>query len=425
MPRHDRQAVRERLLGDDSHRRGDRPRGGPDPRGDARGRAHRRAHRSARSASSSHLSPLAGATATIAICMATYNSDPKLFRVQVESIRAQTDEDWVCLVGDDCSSPERFGDIEEIVGDDPRFIVLRSEERLGFYRNFERLLAAAPAGGRASSRSATTTTAGTRTSSPPCARRSRAPSSPTATSGSSTPKGTSARRRCSTAGARTTRTSPRSSISNTVAGRRLPRPPARGRARAAVSRGAGLGLPRSLARARLPLARADRLRRPACSMTTCSTPARCWGTSSRQPPRGRRRPEGVALGAARRSWRAGARPTSACYLQRDLQARVLLARCDAELTPRKRRALDAHDAGDALALRVRLARGRPLRRFAGRNETLGLESLLARAVIWRHLIGLAAPLAAPAGACRRRVPSSPSTPRASVARRRRWLAERG
>ncbi len=89
--------------------------------------------------------PVAGAASTIAICMATYDSDPKLFRIQVESIRAQTDTDWVCLVGDDCSSPERFSAIEEIVGDDPRFVVLRSEERLGFYRNFERLPSAAPA----------------------------------------------------------------------------------------------------------------------------------------------------------------------------------------------------------------------------------------------------------------------------------------
>ncbi|MDQ2676738.1 MAG: hypothetical protein M3Y34_08000, partial [Actinomycetota bacterium] len=36
---------------------------------------------------------LAGsATPVIAICMATYDSDPALFRAQVESIRAQTDE---------------------------------------------------------------------------------------------------------------------------------------------------------------------------------------------------------------------------------------------------------------------------------------------------------------------------------------------
>jgi Glycosyl transferase family 2 len=81
----------------------------------------------------------------IAVCMATYDPDPALLRAQVESLRAQTDRNWACVISDDCSSPERFAEITELVGGDERFVVSRSERRLGFYRNFERALGLAPA----------------------------------------------------------------------------------------------------------------------------------------------------------------------------------------------------------------------------------------------------------------------------------------
>jgi glycosyltransferase involved in cell wall biosynthesis len=83
---------------------------------------------------------------TIAICMATYDPPPDLLRVQLDSIRAQTDRRWICLISDDRSRPERFAAITDAVGDDPRFIVSRSERRIGFYRNFERALRMIPAG---------------------------------------------------------------------------------------------------------------------------------------------------------------------------------------------------------------------------------------------------------------------------------------
>ena len=82
----------------------------------------------------------------IAICMATFEPDIALFRAQVDSLRAQTDDRWICLISDDCSRPEHFDRIREVVGADPRFAVSRSEERLGFYGNFERALRLAPAG---------------------------------------------------------------------------------------------------------------------------------------------------------------------------------------------------------------------------------------------------------------------------------------
>ncbi|HET6831858.1 MAG TPA: glycosyltransferase, partial [Solirubrobacterales bacterium] len=82
----------------------------------------------------------------LAICMATWEPDPDLLAVQVESIRAQVESDWVCLISDDCSSPEGYAAIERAVGDDPRFVLSRSPRRLGFYRNFERALSMVPAG---------------------------------------------------------------------------------------------------------------------------------------------------------------------------------------------------------------------------------------------------------------------------------------
>lgn len=82
----------------------------------------------------------------VAICMTTHDPPMDLFRGQVESIRAQTHANWICLVSDDCSPPEVFDALREAVGEDGRFVLSRSSERLGFYANFERALSMAPAG---------------------------------------------------------------------------------------------------------------------------------------------------------------------------------------------------------------------------------------------------------------------------------------
>lgn len=82
----------------------------------------------------------------VAICMATYEPPDDLLSLQLDSIRAQTHRNWLCVISDDCSSPERFAALESAVGGDPRFMVSRSPRRLGFYRNFERALALAPLG---------------------------------------------------------------------------------------------------------------------------------------------------------------------------------------------------------------------------------------------------------------------------------------
>ncbi|MGB9182895.1 MAG: glycosyltransferase [Solirubrobacteraceae bacterium] len=81
---------------------------------------------------------------TIAVCMATYEPDLRLFSAQVGSLREQTDARWVCLISDDGSSPKRFAEMAALVGEDPRFVLTRSEQRLGFYGNFERALGLVP-----------------------------------------------------------------------------------------------------------------------------------------------------------------------------------------------------------------------------------------------------------------------------------------
>jgi glycosyltransferase involved in cell wall biosynthesis len=81
----------------------------------------------------------------IAICMGTFDPDPHLFRAQIDSLRAQTDPGWICLISDDHSSPERYAELCSIVGEDERFVISRCERRTGFYRNFERALTLAPA----------------------------------------------------------------------------------------------------------------------------------------------------------------------------------------------------------------------------------------------------------------------------------------
>lgn len=81
----------------------------------------------------------------VAICMATYHPPMELFQAQVDSIRAQTHGNWICLVCDDDSPAFSVRAIERVLGDDPRFVLLRNRDRAGFYGNFERVLRACPA----------------------------------------------------------------------------------------------------------------------------------------------------------------------------------------------------------------------------------------------------------------------------------------
>ncbi len=78
--------------------------------------------------------------------MATYDPPIDLFRRQIDSIRAQTHRNWVCLISDDDSSPAKLEEMREVLGDDRRLLLSVAERRGGFYRNFERALSMAPPG---------------------------------------------------------------------------------------------------------------------------------------------------------------------------------------------------------------------------------------------------------------------------------------
>ncbi len=80
----------------------------------------------------------------VAICMATHQPPLDLFAAQIASIKAQTHENWICIVSDDASSDVVVERMAPLL-DDPRFIFLRNRDRLDFYGNFERALRAVPA----------------------------------------------------------------------------------------------------------------------------------------------------------------------------------------------------------------------------------------------------------------------------------------
>jgi GT2 family glycosyltransferase len=92
--------------------------------------------------------PAPAAGPLVAICMATHQPPPDLLARQLDSIRAQTHANWVCVVSDDRSDPEHLAALEAGIAGDPRFVLSRSPHRLGFYRNFERALSLTPAAAR-------------------------------------------------------------------------------------------------------------------------------------------------------------------------------------------------------------------------------------------------------------------------------------
>jgi glycosyltransferase involved in cell wall biosynthesis len=87
---------------------------------------------------------MAAESPLVAIAMATFDPDPLLLERQIGSIREQTHENWVCLVSDDGSRPERLERLRSLIEGDERFTLAAGGERLGFYANFERALRMVP-----------------------------------------------------------------------------------------------------------------------------------------------------------------------------------------------------------------------------------------------------------------------------------------
>lgn len=81
---------------------------------------------------------------TIGIALASFRPEIELFRRQIESIRRQTYQNWMCAISDDGSGPQFVQEMTQVVGSDQRFVFLANSEHLGFYRNFERAIATIP-----------------------------------------------------------------------------------------------------------------------------------------------------------------------------------------------------------------------------------------------------------------------------------------
>lgn len=82
--------------------------------------------------------------AKIAICMAMYNPPKALFEAQINSLKAQTHRNWVCIITDDGTANEDFDRIRYALKSDARFHIFQNSERQNFYRNFETCLRRAP-----------------------------------------------------------------------------------------------------------------------------------------------------------------------------------------------------------------------------------------------------------------------------------------
>jgi O-antigen biosynthesis protein len=81
----------------------------------------------------------------VAVCLATYRPDAGHLAAQLDSLRAQTHRNWVCVISDDGSPQESMATVRSLIDGDDRFVLVANEENVGFYRNFERVLGLVPA----------------------------------------------------------------------------------------------------------------------------------------------------------------------------------------------------------------------------------------------------------------------------------------
>lgn len=79
------------------------------------------------------------------IALAIYRPDPMLLQAQIRSLTEQTATDWRCIVGIDGNDASTRNLLNDIISGDPRYTVIEYAQRVGFYRNFERILQEVPA----------------------------------------------------------------------------------------------------------------------------------------------------------------------------------------------------------------------------------------------------------------------------------------
>jgi glycosyltransferase involved in cell wall biosynthesis len=317
----------------------------------------------------------------IAVCMATFDPDIELLQVQIESLREQSDTDWICLISDDCSQPDRYEAMLEIVAGDPRFVVSRADQTRGFYRNFERALEMVPAEAELVAL---------------CDQDDRWYADKLevlrgAIGGSQLvysdqrlvdPSG-GVLRETFWEGRRRNHTNFASLlIANTIVG-------ASSLFRAELLELAlpfpeGLGWEfhdHWLATVALATGEIRYVDRPLYDYV--QHPGAVLGRVGSDEEAGRRRWRLPRVRGLFSRWRSA---YFFGYVPLEVQAQALATRCRARLTARKRRVLSRFISTARSPLAFAWLAARPARELVGRNETLGTEALLTRGILWRHLI---------------------------------------
>ncbi len=326
--------------------------------------------------------------ARIAICMATYEPPIDLLERQLDSIRAQTNTDWFCVISDDDSSPETLAAIERLVDGDPRFALSSAGPRRGFFHNFERALRLAPPeaefvafadqddrwdaqkldvllnriGGAtvAYSDARIVTPSGELLSETYWSQRRNNNSNFVSLLLANTVSGSAALFR------------------REVVERALPFPYASG----------GLFHDHWLATVGLALGRIAYVDRPLYDYVQHDAAllgherAQAWANGARSLPV-RLRHFRDDPGYFYEHWRTTYFQE---YCRVSLMARLLLERCGPELSPQRRTALERLVRAEHSPGSVAWLAGRQLRGAAGGSETLGAEGRLLRALAWKHLL---------------------------------------
>ncbi len=350
-----------------------------------------------------------------------------LLERQLESIRAQTHRNWVCIVSDDCSSQGQYAAIERCARRGPAVRRLPRPPRLGFYRNFERALALVPADAQYVAMAdqddawhpdklATLISADRR-----CAarlqRRSRRLArrradlrdlvEPAAQQPLRPPLAAGGQRRDRRGVAAAARSA---------------------RVRAAVPAGAVRAFPRPLDRARRARPGRDRVRRPpALRLRT----ARCRLARARG-----RQPDALAAGSAIAT-SASSASVSACggFTTSSTSAGCFSSppswsmRCAASMAPHKRRALERFlDTDESLAAGCWGWALRGARELVGRPQTLGAEWMLFHAFAVAAAAGAQRPRPATGPRCAstrcRRPPLAPAPERPELHASARAIADK-
>jgi hypothetical protein len=351
------------------------------------------------------------APGTIAICMATYEPDLALLEAQIESLREQTDQRWICVISDGGSGRERFDAVARLVAGDRRFSLTRSEKRLDPYWNFERALRLVPADAELLA---------------PCDQDDRwYPEKLEVLRGmlGSNALVYSDQRLVMADG---------SVVRDSLwQGRRRDCENLASLLVANTVPGAAMLLRRDVADLALPFPDAPGVQYHDHWLALTGLAAGSIGYIDRplydyvqhaSAVQGSVSAVPHAVGRRRgsRGWRSA---YFGGYVTRQLQAQTLLLRRGAVLTRRKRRALRWFVAADRSALPFAWLAARPLRRVLGHDETLSGEAALAAGLLWRRLIAIAVGRAQLPG--RRAFDARfPDPPRFEQRRLRRWRAAR-